>query len=324
VTESARAEPPADAAKPAYHEPARTYVSAVVLFSLLALGFVIDLSLGGALVHIWGWLLAIVIVVGIDVLGIHAARSMRSLTVTDSELRVGEQSLSRSSIIGFERDVDTALPILGQPHRDGLPRGTPGLAVHLVDGSMLIVPTRRPQRLAQALELSLQVPDVRPATPDDLPGLPEIDRRAETLFRVAGIELPDLPFPLDELHEAKAVFVAGRPAVGFVRVDEVDGLAHIEELAVLPGRMREGIGTALLEAACAWAEGHGYPAVTLITFADVDWNAPFYAARGFVPVEQITPGLAELRDWERAVGLDAVGRRIVMRRELGGDGLRRS
>jgi len=56
--------------------------------------------------------------------------------------------------------------------------------------------------------------------------------------------------------------------------------------------------------------------MTLCTFAEIEWNAPFYAKRGFVPLAQLTPGLKELRDWERDIGLDAVGRRIVMRREL--------
>ena len=79
--------------------------------------------------------------------------------------------------------------------------------------------------------------------------------------------------------------------------------------------MRRGVGSALLEAACTWARAAGYPAITLITFADVPWNAPFYAARGFAETAS-TPEIAELRDWERAVGLDAVGRRIVMRRDL--------
>jgi GNAT superfamily N-acetyltransferase len=243
---------------------------------------------------------------------------MRSLVVTDTELRVGEQAVLRSSIIGFERDVDPSLPVLGSTFREGLPRGMPGLAVHLVDGEVLVVPTRHPERLARAMQLSLHVPDIRPATPEELPALVEVDRRAETLFRVAGLDLPELPFPVDELNDAKVVLVAGNPPVGFARVDEVDGLAHLEELAVLPNRMREGLGTALLEAACSWAAAHGYPAMTLVTFADVPWNAPFYAARGFAPVEHITPGVAELRDWEQAMGLDTVGRRVVMRRELGG------
>jgi GNAT superfamily N-acetyltransferase len=133
---------------------------------------------------------------------------------------------------------------------------------------------------------------------------------------VSGIDLPPIPFPVDALHDAKAILVAGRPAVGFVQVGEVDGLAHIEALAVIPGAMRRGVGTALLEAACTWARTTGYPAITLVTFADVSWNAPFCAARGFVEAGATSPGIAELLDWERAVGLDAVGRRIVMRRDL--------
>jgi GNAT superfamily N-acetyltransferase len=153
---------------------------------------------------------------------------------------------------------------------------------------------------------------------DELAGLAEIDARAATLFRVAGVDLPEMPFPADALHEAVAIFVADRPPVGYVRVDEVDGLAHVAGLAVIPGSMRRGVGSALLEAACAWATERGYPAITVITFADVPWNAPFYASCGFtvVPADAITPELAELRDWERAVGLDALGPRVVMRREL--------
>jgi GNAT superfamily N-acetyltransferase len=316
VTAPAGDAPPAASAPPAYYEPARTYASAVLLFLLIALGFGLDMALGGALVHVWGWLVALVIVVGVDVLAIRASRAMRSLSVTDTELRVGEHSVQRKSIIGFERDIDPSLPVLGQTMREGLPRGMPGLAVHLVDGTVLAVPTRHPERLAEAMQLSLHVPDIRPASPEELPALVEIDRRAESLFRVAGIQLPEIPFPVDELHDAKAIFVAGNPPVGFVRINEVDGLAHLEELAVLPNRMRKGLGSALLEAACAWAAARGYPAITLITFADVPWNAAFYQARGFAPLNSLTPGLVELRDWERAMGLDGVGRRVVLRREL--------
>jgi GNAT superfamily N-acetyltransferase len=148
--------------------------------------------------------------------------------------------------------------------------------------------------------------------------LEEIDERAETLFGAAGMTLPRVTMPAGRAAAAKALFVHGRPPVGFVRVDEVDGLAHVEQLSVLPAQMRRGLGTALLGAACDWAVEQGYPAVTLITYADVAWNGPFYAARGFTETDQITPGLAELRDWERSVGLDEVGRRIVMRRELTG------
>lgn len=146
--------------------------------------------------------------------------------------------------------------------------------------------------------------------------VPEIDRRAEALFRVAGLDLPQIIVTDEELAGAAAILVAGRPAVGYVQIDEVDGAAHVEELAVLPNRMRSGIGTALLTAACDWAAAEGYRAITLTTFADVAWNAPFYAARGFTVIDDLTPGLAARRERERDLGLDAVGRRVVMRRAL--------
>ena len=69
--------------------------------------------------------------------------------------------------------------------------------------------------------------------------------------------------------------------VGYAIVDVVDGLAHFEQLSVLPDHGRKGLGTALLEHVCAWAAQHGKHAVTLTTFRDVSWNAPFYAKHGF-------------------------------------------
>jgi ribosomal protein S18 acetylase RimI-like enzyme len=288
-----------------------------VLFVLLAAGFVVDLVVvGGGLTHLIAWLVAVVVVVGVDLLTIRAARSLRSVTVTDSELRVGEAAITRDQIIGVEHAFDPLTPIVGRSAVEGLPRGWSGLALHLADERYVVVPTRQPVRLAAALEAALDVPDVRPADPEDLPLLAEIDERADSLFRVSGMELPQIPFPVDELHDAKAVFVVGRPPVGFVQLDEVDGLAHIQEIAVVPGRMRRGLGSSLLEAACTWAKANDYPAVTLITYADVAWNAPFYAARHFVEVEELTPEIAELRDWETTMGLDQLGRRVVMRREL--------
>jgi ribosomal protein S18 acetylase RimI-like enzyme len=303
--------------RPIYYEPGRTYVSSVVLFVLLVAGFLVDLLvLGGGLIHLIAWVIAAFVVVGIDVLTVHAARSLRSVTVTDSHLQVGDEVIMRDQIIGVDHEFDQLTPIVGRSVVDGLPRGWGGLGLHLADERYVVVPTRRPDRLAAALETALDVPDVRLAEPDELPLLAEIDERAESLFRVSGINLPQIPFPGDELHDAKAVFVVGRPPVGFVRVDEVDDLAHIEEIAVVPGRMRRGLGSALLEAACAWAKANGYPAITLITYADVAWNGPFYASRQFVEVDELTPEILELRDWEKTMGLDQLGRRVVMRREL--------
>jgi GNAT superfamily N-acetyltransferase len=308
-----------------YREPARSYLSTAGLALLIVAGFVLDLVLGGAWAHLIGWAIAFVVVVGIDALTVHAARTLRSVAVSERQVRVGDDVIERADILGIELGGvrGDGVPeagsseILGRTSAEGMPRGCVGVSLILTGGRHVIVPTRRPERLAAALQAELAVPEVRPATAAELPLLAEIDSRAETLFTVAGLQLPRVVFPVDKLPNAKAVFVQGRPPVGFIRVEEVDGLAHVEELAVLPSHMRRGIGSALLEAACAWAAGNGYKAITLITYADVPWNGPFYAARGFAEVSAtLTPELAELRDWERTVGLDELGRRIVMRRDL--------
>lgn len=300
-----------------YVEPARTYASCFVLLVILAAGFVVDLVfLGGGRAHAVAWAIAAVLVVGVDALIVYAARSVRSIEVTDDEVRVGESSVQRAEIAGIRPGRDDEVPLLGRRTGEGLPRGTTPLTLQLEDGSAIAVATRFPQRLAAALGAEEAVLEVRPADAADLALLPEIDSRAETLFRVAGIDLPEIPYPVDELHESKAVFVVGNPPVGFVQIDEVDGLAHVQEIAVLPSHMRRGLGSLLLDAACAWARTAGYRAVTLTTYAEVAWNAPFYAERGFVELASLTPALAELRDWERDIGLDAVGRRVAMRRDL--------
>jgi GNAT superfamily N-acetyltransferase len=305
-----------------YEEKARSYASLWIFVAILGVGFVFDLILGGGIAHLIGWLLALVIVVGFNFIVVYAVRSEKSLRLTADELWVGDEAIGRAEIVAVASGVDEAdVPVLGWPM--GKPRALKGLTVRLFDGQDLVVPTRFPDRLAAELGIGSvtgpakgQEQDVRAAGRADLPELAEVDDRAETIFRTAGYDLPEIPFDHEGLAKAKAVFVAGRPPIGFVHIDEVDGLAYIAEIAVIPKWMRQGIGSQLLERACEWARRHDYPAITLTTYAEVPWNGPYYAARGFVEVAEPTPGLVAERDRERELGLDAVGRRIVMRREL--------
>lgn len=304
-----------------YVEAPRSYRSAWLFLALLLAGFLFDLTLGGGIAHWPGWALAIVLVVGVNLLVIYAARVSKSLRVTDEEVWVGEEVIRRDEIAGRAEPTGELgeLPVLGWP--SGMPRGLKRYVVRMVDELEVIIPTRFPDRLEAVLHPGVSVAaadSVRPARSADLAELPEIDRRADAVFRVAGYDLPAVPWGDDRLDAAKAVFVYGDPAVGFVLVTELDGLAHVDEIAVIPKRMRQGIGTQLLERACAWARETGYPAITLTTYADVPWNAPYYAARGFVTVDgdALTPGLRGQRVREANLGLDAVGPRIAMRREL--------
>lgn len=61
----------------------------------------------------------------------------------------------------------------------------------------------------------------------------------------------------------------------------------------------------LLDTAAAWAQQHGLAALTLTTYANVPWNAPYYERLGFriMREDQITEGLRRLREHEQARGL---------------------
>jgi GNAT superfamily N-acetyltransferase len=301
---------------PIYHEPARSYTTVIVLLAVFVVGCVTDWAVTGRAGHVLGWVVAAVVVCGILLVATRAVRTFRSITVTDDAVTVGTHALDRASIVGCDRAVDPALPVLGQTMREGLPKGVPGLTLRLADGGVIAVPTRRPAALAAVLELPEPLSDIRPAEPGDSLALQDIERRTATLYRVAGVELPAGWTNLKQIDEAAAVFVVGRPAEGFARLGEIDGLAHLAVIAVIPPRIRTGLGARLLDAACVWARARGFPAIVVTTFADLTWNAPFFAAHGFVEVDGLSPGLAELRDWERAAGLDGVARRVVMRREL--------
>lgn len=161
---------------------------------------------------------------------------------------------------------------------------------------------------------------VRPARPDDLAGLPALEEASDALFARHGVgPLPPVTTTAADLAEAEQVLVAEDASglVGFARLEVVDGQAHLEQLSVPPDATGRGVGTALLEASAAWAARAGHEALTLCTFADVPWNGPFYARRGFETLTELTPGLRMLRETERRLGLDAAGRRVVMRRGVG-------
>ena len=153
---------------------------------------------------------------------------------------------------------------------------------------------------------------IRPARPDEYPALRAIEQASEELFLEIGIG-PFTPDAGDHLVGAAVVLVVGDPAVGFASVGIVDDRPHLWQLSVLPAHGRQGHGTALVRAVCDWAVAAGHHAVTLTTFRDVAWNAPFYARLGFAVIDALPPGLAAIRDQERVLGDDDFGPRVAMR-----------
>lgn len=65
----------------------------------------------------------------------------------------------------------------------------------------------------------------------------------------------------------------------------------------------------------AWVAQHDLPALTLTTYRDVPWNAPYYERLGFQVLTEVemTAGLRSIRAHEAACGL-ARWPRVTMRR----------
>lgn len=93
--------------------------------------------------------------------------------------------------------------------------------------------------------------------------------------------------------------------IAFLLVREIDDCVHLEQLSVHPTYAGQGKGRRLIEMAAEWAQQQGCNALTLTTFADVPWNAPYYARLGFciVPPSQLTPDLRRIRVQEASNGL---------------------
>ena len=95
--------------------------------------------------------------------------------------------------------------------------------------------------------------------------------------------------------------------VAYVIVEPVDGCVHIEQVSVHPDFAGKRLGGALIETVMNWAASRRCPAVTLTTFSEVPWNAPYYARLGFqvIPEAELSPGLRRIRTQEKELGLDA-------------------
>lgn len=132
---------------------------------------------------------------------------------------------------------------------------------------------------------------VRRARPSDAAALPAIERSAAELFRtdptLAWLADTDVASAaqhrqaIDNAHVWVAENTSAQLA-GFIRALDFDNLLHIEELSVSLAFQGQGVGRQLVLAAIEHARLEQLRAVTLTTFRDVPWNAPFYERMGFV------------------------------------------
>ncbi len=169
--------------------------------------------------------------------------------------------------------------------------------------------------------------EIRQARQEELAELPELEKAAGQRFarirKLKGLSL-DVTRMVELMEACSAGHVwvvelaASSRTIGFAYASVLDGNLHLEEIDVLPEFGGKGIGAALVRLIADFARQSGYPAMTLTTFRDVTWNAPFYAKLGFHVLEPaiLTPGLADSFREEERRGLPNE-LRVVMRLGLG-------
>ena len=162
---------------------------------------------------------------------------------------------------------------------------------------------------------------IRPALPHEIEAVREIERASARRFiGLMDALAADQPSP--------ASILAVRIDAGGLLVAEVDGTLaafvmfrpvgnglYIEQIDVLPAFERRRIGAGLIEAVAERARTAGLARLTLSTFREVPWNAPYYRRLGFTDIDdqKLTPDLMEIRREHVVRGLDESARVFMER-----------
>jgi hypothetical protein len=129
----------------------------------LAAFLVLDIALPGGDVPALLWIVAIPAVLGVVAAGTLSARRIWTVRVADDGLAVGRERVLLSDIdLAHLREVDSGVdagaPVLGGGW--SLPKGRTGLPLKITDGRTVLVPTRDPAALYEALMTGLgETPD---------------------------------------------------------------------------------------------------------------------------------------------------------------------
>ena len=137
---------------------------------------------------------------------------------------------------------------------------------------------------------------IRLARPEDAEGFHTVEEDAAQLLANAP-SLAGIPVPPSNSTEEYRAMIAQRHCLTAVSKDAVVGFAatrrhgrelHLHEISVATAFQRQRIGATLLRALKIDARNAGVRAITLHTYRDIAWNAPFYAHHGFEIIEDLT------------------------------------
>lgn len=166
---------------------------------------------------------------------------------------------------------------------------------------------------------------IREAVSSDIASMRAIERRATQIYRTIGYDFC-ADGPIRDVEEHERVQAAGMAlfavsidglAAGFAMYEPLDGEIHLVEIDVDPAFQNKGLARRMIAIGEGWTQDKGFGGITLTTYRDVPWNAPFYRRIGFTEFEPESwrKGLLETVEREAAWGF-ALRPRIVMRKQL--------
>lgn len=163
---------------------------------------------------------------------------------------------------------------------------------------------------------------IRPARPFEIEAVREIERAsAQRFIGLMEALAADEPSPAEVLAAritAGGLLVADVEGdlAAFVMYRPVGDSLYIEQIDVLPAFERRRIGATLIDAVADQARAAGRARLTLSTFRETPWNAPYYRRLGFRDIDdkKLAPDLLEIRREHLARGLDE-SLRVFMERK---------
>jgi GNAT superfamily N-acetyltransferase len=167
--------------------------------------------------------------------------------------------------------------------------------------------------------------EIRSARPNDLPLLARIEQSAATRFLNTpyAFLLNAQPLPPDLIQQqfqTGQIWVAihqPNTLIGYALTRPIDHTIYLQEIDIEPQHGQKGLGTALINTIKSWANQSGHTVMSLSTFRDIPWNAPFYAKLGFriLTPSELTPSFQQIRQQEQDAGLP-IADRVIMQCEL--------
>ncbi len=164
---------------------------------------------------------------------------------------------------------------------------------------------------------------IRAAQLADIPQFSLIESAAAKLFEPTGL----LANATDHDNIPATVFVDAIPeGLAYLVEHEADGVVgfslcsvrkpdlYLDQVAVYTDHCRKGLGTALISTVIKDARARKLKTVSLSTFRNVPWNAPYYARLGFkeIPRKNLTKWMLELEALQMEY-MD-IGKRCFMRK----------